>query len=51
VAATINSSTHERKVRYSIYFKNGCIYLKARSFDKDIPITIMLKTVVVETNL
>ena len=43
VSATITSSTHDRKSRCSIFFKNERIYLKSSSLGDDVPIVIVLK--------
>jgi DNA-directed RNA polymerase III subunit RPC2 len=50
VAATITSSTHDRKSRCSIFFKNDRIYLKSSSLGDDVPIVIILKAMGLESD-
>jgi DNA-directed RNA polymerase III subunit RPC2 len=48
VSAAITSSTHDRKSRCNIFFKNNRIYLKHNSLGDDIPIVIILKAMGLE---
>ena len=50
VAASITSSTHERKSRTNIFIKNDKMYLKHNSLSEDIPIVIVLKAMGVESD-
>lgn len=50
VSATITSSTHDRKSRCSIFFKNQKMYLKSSSMGDDIPIVIVLKAMGIESD-
>lgn len=50
VSAAITSSTHERKSRCNIFFKNQRIYLKHNSLGDDIPIVIVLKAMGLEND-
>jgi DNA-directed RNA polymerase III subunit RPC2 len=43
VSAAITSSTHDRKSRSNIFYKNGRLYLKHNSIGEDIPIVVALK--------
>ncbi|CAM9438711.1 unnamed protein product [Choristocarpus tenellus] len=43
VSAAITSSTHERKSRCNIHFKNGKVYMKHNSLGDDVPIVIVLR--------
>ena len=48
VSASITSSTHDRKSRCNILFKNNKVYLKHNSLGEDIPIVIVLKAMGLE---
>ena len=48
IAASITSSTHDRKSRCNIFFKNQKVYLKHNSLGEDIPIVIILKAMGLE---
>jgi DNA-directed RNA polymerase III subunit RPC2 len=48
VSAAITSSTHDRKSRCSIFFKNNKVYLKHNSLGDDIPIVVVLKAMGLE---
>jgi DNA-directed RNA polymerase III subunit RPC2 len=50
VSATITSSTHERKSRCNIFYKNGKVYLKHNSLGDDIPIIVVLKAMGLESD-
>lgn len=50
VSAAITSSTHERKSRCNIFFKNGKVYLKHNSLGDDIPIVVILKAMGLESD-
>lgn len=48
ISASITSSTHERKSRCNIYFKNGRVYLKHNTLGDDVPIVVVLKAMGLE---
>lgn len=48
IAASITSSTHERKSRCNIVFENGRVYLKHNTIGEGIPIVIVFKAMGVE---
>ena len=48
ISAAITSSTHERKSRCNIFYKNNRVYLKHNSLGDDIPIVIVLKAMGLE---
>jgi len=48
VSAAITSSTHERRTRCNILYKNQKVYLKHNSLGEDIPIVIVLKAMGLE---
>jgi len=48
VSAAITSSTHDRKSRCNIFFKNQKVYLKHNSLGDDIPIVVVLKAMGLE---
>ena len=48
VSAAITSSTHDRKSRCNIFFKNNKLYMKHNSLGEDIPIIIILKAMGLE---
>jgi len=48
VSAAITSSTHDRKSRCNIFFKNNRVYLKHNSLGDEIPIVIILKAMGLE---
>jgi DNA-directed RNA polymerase III subunit RPC2 len=48
ISASITSSTHDRKSRCNIFFKNNKVYLKHNSLGEDIPIVIILKAMGLE---
>lgn len=50
ISASITSSTHERKSRCNIFFKNQKVYLKHNSLGDDIPIVIVLKAMGLESD-
>lgn len=50
MSAAITSSTHDRKSRCSIFFKNDRIYLKSSSLGDDVPIVIILKAMGIESD-
>jgi DNA-directed RNA polymerase III subunit RPC2 len=50
VSAAITSSTHDRKSRCSILFKNQKMYLKHNSLGDEIPIVIILKAMGMESD-
>ena len=50
VSAAITSSTHERKSRCNIFFKNNRVYLKHNSLGDDIPIVVVLKAMGLESD-
>jgi DNA-directed RNA polymerase III subunit RPC2 len=50
VSAAITSSTHERKSRCNIFFKNNKVYLKHNSLGDDIPIVVVLKAMGLESD-
>ncbi len=50
VNATITSSTHDRKSRCSIFYKDGKCYLKHNTLGDDIPIVIILKAMGLESD-
>ena len=50
VAASITSSTHDRKSRCNIFFKNQRVYLKHNSLGDDIPIVVILKAMGLESD-
>ena len=43
VSAAITSSTHDRKSRCNIFFRNNRVYLKHNSLGDDIPIVWSLR--------
>lgn len=51
VSASITSSTHERKSKAYIIVKNKRVYMKNNTLGEDIPITIILKAMGVESDL
>jgi DNA-directed RNA polymerase III subunit RPC2 len=48
VSAAITSSTHDRKSRCNIFFKNQKVYIKHNSLGDDIPIVVVLKAMGLE---
>eukprot|EP00605_Chrysophyceae_sp_TOSAG23-4_P001848 GSChrysophyteH1.ASY1.ANO1.2040.1 assembled CDS len=48
VSAAITSSTHDRKSRCNIFFKNNKVWLKHNSLGDDIPIVVVLKAMGLE---
>lgn len=48
VSAAITSSTHDRKSRCNIFFKNNRVYLKHNSLGDEIPIVVVLKAMGLE---
>lgn len=50
MSATITSSTHDRKSRCSIFFRNDRIYLKSSSLGDEVPIVIILKAMGLESD-
>lgn len=48
VSAAITSSTHDRKSRCNIFFKDSRVYLKHNSLGDDIPIVVVLKAMGLE---
>ena len=50
VAASITSSTHERKSRCSIFVKGGKVYMKHNTLGDDVPIGIVFKAMGVESD-
>ena len=50
VSAAITSSTHDRKSRCNIFFKNHKLYLKHNSLGDEIPIVIVLKAMGIESD-
>jgi DNA-directed RNA polymerase III subunit RPC2 len=48
VSASITSSTHDRKSRCNIFFRNSRVYLKHNSLGDDIPIVVILKAMGLE---
>jgi DNA-directed RNA polymerase III subunit RPC2 len=51
IAASIQSSTEERKTKATIFIKHGRVYLKANSLGDDVPVFICLKAMGVESDL
>ena len=51
VSASITSSTHERKSKAYIFWKQGRVYLKSNSLGEDIPICICLKAMGMEADV
>ena len=43
IHSAVTSSTHERKSKTHIVFKNGCFALRHNTFTDDIPIVVLLK--------
>lgn len=50
VSAAITSSTHDRKSRCNIFFRNNRVYLKHNSLGDDIPIVVVLKAMGLESD-
>ena len=50
MSAAITSSTHDRKSRCSVIFKNQKVYLKHNSLGDEIPIVIILKAMGMESD-
>lgn len=50
VQASVTSSTHERKSKTYVLWKNGAIYLKHNSVSEEVPIVLILKAVGVVTD-
>eukprot|EP00181_Compsopogon_caeruleus_P003853 CAMPEP_0184677528 /NCGR_PEP_ID=MMETSP0312-20130426/104_1 /TAXON_ID=31354 /ORGANISM="Compsopogon coeruleus, Strain SAG 36.94" /LENGTH=1159 /DNA_ID=CAMNT_0027125439 /DNA_START=2248 /DNA_END=5727 /DNA_ORIENTATION=+ len=50
VCSSVQSSTHERKSRTMIVTKKDCFYLKHNNFTEDIPVTVALKAMGIETD-
>jgi len=48
VSAAITSSTHDRKSRCNIFFKNNKLYMKHNSLGEDVPIMVVLKAMGLE---
>jgi len=48
VSAAITSSTHDRKSRCNIFFRNSKVYLKHNSLGDEVPIVIVLKAMGLE---
>jgi DNA-directed RNA polymerase III subunit RPC2 len=48
VVANINSSTHDRKSRCSLFFKANKVYLKSSTLGDNIPVVIVLKAMGLE---
>ena len=46
----LDSSTHERKSKTSVYLKNGKMYMKQNTLSEDLPIVIILKAMGVESD-
>jgi DNA-directed RNA polymerase III subunit RPC2 len=49
-AASVTSSTHERKSRTAIIIKHDKLYMKHNSFGEDMPIAIVFKGMGIETD-
>lgn len=50
ISAAITSSTHERKSRCNIFFKNRRVYLKHNSIGDEIPIVVVFKAMGLEND-
>ncbi len=50
LAASVTSSTHERKSRTSVFLKNGRFFLKHSTMSEDLPIVVVLRAMGIETD-
>jgi len=50
VTASVTSSTHERKSKTTVSYKNGRLYMHHNTFAEDLPIAIVLKAMGMESD-
>lgn len=51
VIASITSSTHERKSKSYVFVKNGRVYMKNNTIGDDVPVSVVMKAMGVESDL